>query len=119
MMNIPRDVEKRTYELTYLLPASFTETEMSQIKDKVSKLVSKHKGEVIAVEDWGKKHMAYTLRHNGKRHDEAVYVFMTVGLESKDAQAFERDIYLMDQIMRHLFIIAQPVDETKEVSENA
>ncbi|MDQ5951466.1 MAG: ribosomal protein, partial [Patescibacteria group bacterium] len=43
-MQIPQDKRVRQYELTYLVPASLTNDEVSQVEAAVEKLVKKHKG---------------------------------------------------------------------------
>lgn len=107
-MQIPADKRVRQYELTYLVPANLTSDESKQIQDAVEKLVKKHKGSVQSKEDWGKKPLAYTIQHSGKRYTEAVYTFMVLEFDTSKAVAFEKDVYLNQSIIRHLFVVAEP-----------
>lgn len=95
---------KRSYFLTYLLPTAYTESELSTFNDQVAVLVTKHKGKVTNTESWGKKKMAYQIKHSGKWHTEANYVHVTVELDPSEAQALEHDIHLNPTIIRHLFV---------------
>lgn len=107
-MQIPQDTRVRQYELTYLVPASLTNDEVSQVDAAVEKLVKKHKGTTVSKEDWGKKTLAYTIQTAGKRHTEAVYKFMVLEFDTANTVAFEKDIFLNQSIIRHLLVVAQP-----------
>ena len=108
-MQIPQDKRVRQYELTYLVPATLTSDEVNQVDAAIEKLVKKHKGTVISKEDWGKRTLAYTILTAGKRHTEAVYKFCVLEFETSNTDAFEKDVYLNQSIIRHLMIIAQPM----------
>jgi small subunit ribosomal protein S6 len=98
---------KRSYFLTYLLPTSYTESELATFNEKIATLVTKHKGKVTNTESWGKKKMAYQIKHSGKWHTEANYVHLTVELVPAEAQALEKDMYLNPNVIRHLFVLAE------------
>ncbi len=104
---------KRTYFLTYLLPSSFTETELQAHKQTVDTLVTKHKGSIVNVEEWGKRRLAYKLKHSGKWFTEAFYIHLTLSMESSRVTAFEKDIYLQSQILRHLLVVTEEADTAK------
>lgn len=108
-MQIPADKRVRQYELTYLVPASLTSDEASQVSDAVAKLIKKHKGTVESTDEWGKRELAYTIQDSGKRYDEATYTHMVIEFETLKAQAFEKDLYLNNSIIRHLFVVAEEV----------
>lgn len=110
-MQIPQDKRVRQYELTYLVPASLTNDEVSQVETAVEKLVKKHKGTIVSTEDWGKKTLAYTIQTGGKRHTEGVYKFLVLEFDTAHTVAFEKDVFLNQTIIRHLLVVA----EAKEV----
>lgn len=117
-MQIPKDKRVKLYELTYLVPAHLTGDELQSIETAVTKLISKHKGDVKTEEDWGKKTLAYTIAHGGKKHTEAVYKHKVIEFETAAAFAFEKEFFLNQSILRHLFVIAASVKaEKKEKSE--
>lgn len=104
MIDIPRDVQTRLYELTYLLPSGLTETELSTAKTSIEKLIAKHKGKIVRTEDWGKLELAYKIRHAGKRQTEAVYTHYVLEFLPENAFKFEKELYLQDVVMRHLLV---------------
>ena len=109
----------RTYELTYLVPVGYTDSEVMQIKKEIEETAKKRSGSVVKVEDWGKKPLAYKIKKAGKNHDEAVYAYTQLSFDPAQAQRFERDMYLNTKLLRHLFVIADDtvgVVTEKEVS---
>ena len=117
-MQIPADKRVRQYELTYLVPANLTSDESNKIVEAVEKLIKKHKGTTQSTEEWGKRPLAYTIQHHGKKYNEALYNFVVVEFETSQAVGFEKDVYLNQSIMRHLFVVAEP-EKAKEDSDKA
>lgn len=113
-MKIIKDPIHKSYELTFLVSAGFTESEISQIKDRINDLVKRHKGEVVSTDDWGKKDLAYTIRKGGKKYDQAVFVHQVIEFETSQVQGFEKDIQLVDEIIRHLLVVASEAAEAVE-----
>jgi small subunit ribosomal protein S6 len=105
----------RMYELTYLVPTGYTETELGQIKKEVETLIKKHGGAVEKQEDWGKKPLAYRIKKAGKMIEEASYFYFEVSFEPTKAQAFERDVYLVTKLLRHLFVLAEPESDNAAI----
>lgn len=106
----------RQYYLTYLLPPTYTESELNGFKEAIEKLVTKHKGKVVQSDDWGKRKTAYKLRHAGKWQTEAVYTHLTLEIDPSETNALEKDVYLNPNIMRHLLVLA---DKTPAMEENS
>lgn len=92
----------KLYELTVLLPGSSTAEDIKSAGNVIGKLVAAHQGKVEKEESWGKKFLAYTI----KKQKEAFYLYFEVTLPASEAQAFERDIRLTENIIRSLFVIA-------------
>lgn len=106
-MQIPHDKRVRQYELTYLISPQLTSDETREIAAVVEKSIKKFDGKVLSQEDWGKRSLAYTLKHLGKRYDEAVFKHLVIEFETKAAFEFEKDVHLNQQILRYLFVIAE------------
>lgn len=99
--------DPRSYELTYLLPVGFTDTELNKLKAGIQALIEKHQGKVTATEEWGKNKLAYAIKHGGKMHAEAVYVHTVFTGDPGRVQALDRDMFLQPQVIRHLLVLAQ------------
>lgn len=111
---MPTGTVQRTYELTYLVPATITDAEVSKIKDSVAALVKKHKGEVVTTEEWGKKKLAYRIKHGGTVHTEAHYVHLVLHFSTDKVSAFEKDVYLMTSLLRHLLVLGEEKETATE-----
>ena len=118
MIDILRDDQARLYELTYLITPVLTETEATAAKKAVDDLVAKFGGAMVKTEDWGKRQLAYKIRHSGKRQSEATYVHLVIEFEPRKAYEFEKELYLQDALMRHLLVLAD-VQAKEEVQASA
>jgi small subunit ribosomal protein S6 len=111
LMQIPADPRLREYELTYILPASYTTDEAAKIHDKIKSAVTKAKGKVVNREDWGKKNFAYKIKHDGKSYLEGVYTHLIIELDRSAVADIERELQLNQKLLRYLLVIAEPTPE--------
>jgi small subunit ribosomal protein S6 len=95
----------KQYELVVLLAPSSTPDEVKAVTTAIRKAATARKGSVDREENWGKKFLAYPI----KKQTEAMYILYDVTLDTLEAQAFERDVRLMDQVLRSLFVIKEDV----------
>ncbi len=116
MIKIIADKQLKLYELTYLLPADFTDAQLSTANEVVAKLIAKYKGKVLETQDWGKKDLAYKIKHQGKFHPQAVYTHQVVKFPPDQVQAFERELLLNEQVMRQLLVVRDDQTAPKPVA---
>lgn len=110
-LKIPEAKRTRRYELTYLTGVSLTVAETKAVHSQVEDIVKKHKGSIVTKEDWGKKILAYSIKHSGAKQNEAHYMHLVVEFDTTAINAFEKEIALAETIMRYLLVVA---DEHKE-----
>ncbi|MCB9813594.1 MAG: 30S ribosomal protein S6 [Pseudomonadales bacterium] len=115
MMEILASPRVRQYELTYLVPGSLSSSEVSKTNEAVEKLLKKHKIKVISQEDWGKKKLAYPIKYKSVKNYEAFYTHMVLESDSLKIGNFEKGIYLLQDIIRHLIVLAEK--ETSSVED--
>ncbi len=116
-MKLKTATKTKLYELTYLVPGSLTDSEVKKVQETVQGLVKKHQGAVKSEESWGKKPLAYVIRHNSTNHQEAYYLHLVVEFDAGEAPAFEKEVYLEDGIIRHLFVTAEEGEEPTEAAK--
>lgn len=116
-MEIPISKRVRRYELTYLIPVTLSNTEATSAHEQVQALVKKYKGTVVSKEDWGKKPMAYSIKHGGARQTDAHYTHLVLELESTEVNNLDSDVKLNEKIMRHLIVIAEDTAQKEEVTQ--
>lgn len=107
-MKIPADARMRQYELTYVLPASYTSDESGKVHTKIADTLAKFKGKIVSKEDWGKLEFAYKIKHSGKTYTEGVYTHLVIELDRKHMPELERTLMLNQQLLRYLMVIAEP-----------
>lgn len=113
-MKLVKDKRVRTYELTYLLPAALATSDVATHKEAVEKLLKKHSVKIVSQEDWGKKSLAYPIKYNGEKQYEAFYTYMVLSADPAVMQAFEKDIYLQQAVIRHLLVVGdEPTAEAE------
>lgn len=113
MIKLSADEQSRLYELTYLLPADSTEAELAQEAEKIQGLISKYKGKILQTQGWGKKDLAYKIRHRGQFYTEAVYTHQVVQFPPAKINDFEKELLLEETVMRHLLVVSDNQDPAK------
>ena len=86
------------YELLYIVPSSFSDTEIEGVQKEVAALVAAEGGEVSRDESLGKIKLAYPI--NKVRH--GTYILVHFEAETSILNALEGKLRLEDNILRHL-----------------
>lgn len=113
MMELVKDKRVRQYELTYLLPEALATTDVATVKEAIATLLKKNKITILSSEDWGKKVLAYPIKYKSKKQHEAYYVHLVLEAESSQIPAFEKALYLKQEVIRHLIVVAEKVAKTE------
>src|SRR5258708_3055496 len=93
----------KLYELTVLLPGSASAEDVKALGIAITKLAVAKKGKIEKEENWGKKFLAYAI----KKQTEAFYLYFEVSLDAAEVTGFERDVRLMDSVIRSLLVIKE------------
>jgi len=97
------------YELVYLVPTKYAEDELGTVIGQIRDLVTKHGGKITFEDNLGKKRLAYPIKHI----NQCYYLLSHIDLEPANTAAFERDLRLVNDVVRHL------VTQRIEVSRKA
>lgn len=116
-LTLVSDPHVRTYELTYLVSPEATDADLRAIKEDLAKLVAKYKGEIKSAEEWGKKYLAYSIAHEGKNHQEAVYMHTVIKMPALNAPKVDREVQLDTRVIRHLFVVADTTEKKEKASD--
>jgi small subunit ribosomal protein S6 len=94
----------RDYEIVYIFESTL---EQSAIEDKLERFnqlaTGNGGGEIVAVEHWGKRQLAYPI----KKHDNGYYVVVQFRTDPNSLPEFERAIKLDEQVLRHLVVLSE------------
>lgn len=88
------------YELTYLLVPTVNDVEQSSVSEHIRKIVEKLDGKIADESVWGKQKLSYAIR----THTMGVYVVLKLSLPTKSVAKLERELTLLEPVMRHMII---------------
>ncbi len=90
----------RDYELVLVISPDIEEDKFEATIDNVSQLII-GKGDIISgVERWGKKRLAYPIRH----FVEGNYVLLKMKMKPTSAKELEANLQISEEVLRHLLV---------------
>lgn len=88
------------YELLYVISPRLSAEDVDAMVERVGGLIEGVGGSVSMVDNWGRRRLAYPIRH----HFEGTYVLSYVNLPGERAAEFERALNINEDVLRHLLI---------------
>lgn len=88
----------RSYEALYIIRPDIEAEQIEAVINKFTSLIEKNGGEIIQVDKWGKKRLAYEVR----KYREGYYVLMQFRGTPAVAQELERVFKITDEVIRYL-----------------
>jgi small subunit ribosomal protein S6 len=110
-----RDItgRKREYETTYILRPDITNEGISTVNNKVRGVIEAGGGNLLKVENWGRRKLAYEVKKNLK----GVYLFFNYLGPAGLVEEIERNLRLSDSVIRYYSVkVAENVDSTQKAS---
>lgn len=101
----------RTYELMVILHPEVTEEELPAAIEKVAGYVAAAGGEIAETlrdSPWGRRRLAYPIRHGGRDLRDGFYVVYHYDLPPAKVNELERDLKLDDRVIRYLVTNYEP-----------
>ncbi|SHM17679.1 SSU ribosomal protein S6P [Caldanaerovirga acetigignens] len=90
----------REYETMYILDPTLDEEAINGMVDKFKNLVEERGGEVKEIDRWGKRKLAYPIKHQ----KEGYYVLMNFAADALTAREMERVFRITPAVLRHIVI---------------
>ena len=91
----------RLYEIVYIFDATLDEDAVNKKLDKFHPLVLEKSGEVVEVDHWGVRQMAYPVQ----KQNSGYYVVAQVRAETGGLPEFERVLRLDTELLRYLIVL--------------
>jgi small subunit ribosomal protein S6 len=91
----------RDYELVYVVRPDITDDNLDPIVEKVSQLITSRDGTISGVERWGKRKLAYPIKHFTEGH----YVLSRFKLSPAGSKELEANLQITEEIIRFLIIV--------------
>jgi small subunit ribosomal protein S6 len=117
----------RNYELMVIVSPDVTEEDLAPAIERVATLISTAGGTLTYVtheSPWGRRRLAYPIRHNSHDVRDGFYVLHYFEIESDQIVEIERDLKLDDQVIRYLLtlqlappVIVEPEPESEPSDE--
>ena len=93
----------KKYELLFIVSPDGGEEAYETAITRVSDYITGNGGEVIEVDRWGKKRLAYQI----KQYLEGSYALVTFNLSPGAAPALEKDLEISEDVIRHLLVLLE------------
>jgi ribosomal protein S6 len=91
----------RDYEIVYVIRPDLVDEDRSAKVDRIHALVTENGGEVGKTEDWGKRVLAYEIRH----YTEGFYGFSEFRLPPTAVKAIEDRLRIDEEILRYQIVL--------------
>ena len=104
---------RRDYELGFILNPEVSEEQTSAILERIEKIVNNYDGQVVKVNQWGRRRLAYPIEH----HRDGYYVFIDMILTPETVLELDRTLKVSEEVMRHLVKKRDPKAVQKEREE--
>jgi small subunit ribosomal protein S6 len=104
---------RRDYELGFILNPEVSEEQTSAILERIEKIVKNYDGQVVKVNQWGRRRLAYPIDHQR----DGYYVFIDMILTPETVLELDRTLKVSEEVMRHLVKRRDPKAVQKEREE--
>lgn len=90
----------RKYESVYVLRPDIDEEATKALVERFSNVVTEQGGEVVKVDEWGKRKLAYPI----EKYREGYYVLMNFNAEADVPKELERMFKITDGVLRYIVV---------------
>jgi small subunit ribosomal protein S6 len=101
---------RRDYELGFILNPEVSEEQSRAMLERVEQIVSNYDGQVVRVNQWGRRRLAYPIQH----HRDGYYVFFDMILTPETVLELDRTMKVSEEVLRHLIKRRDPIAVQKE-----
>ena len=88
------------YEHTIITRQDISPSQLKQIEEKYSKIVEKHKGDIVKLENWGLMNLSYIIKKNKKGN----YIHFKIKADGKIISELEKNEKLDKNLLRYLTV---------------
>lgn len=102
------------YELLYIVPSQFADTEVAGVQKNVRGFIEKYGGKVLSEKNLGKIRLAYPI----KKVSHGTYILAYFNAEPAGIKDLDRELTLHDEVLRHV-IVSRPegaLEQTFEIT---
>ena len=93
----------RKYEVIFIAQPDLDEENLNSVIEKIKGWITDAKGEVVSVDNWGKKRMAYRIR----KQRDGQYVLITANMEPAAVKNLSQNMRFVESIMRSMITLVE------------
>ncbi len=86
----------RKYEAIFILDPDLEEEQAQSTIEKAKAIITQNSGEILKIEDWGKRKLAYQVKKKAKGH----YILIHLMGSSTLVSELERNFRVMDAVIK-------------------
>ncbi len=104
------------YESVLIARQDLGAAQVNSLVSDLSEVIKKEGGEVVKVDNWGLKNLAYRIKKNRKGH----YVLLNIVAPSSAISEYERLIRLNEDVIRYMTVkVDEFNNETADIEEDS
>ena len=94
------EVQARDYELAVIISPEVMDEKLEAMIDNISKFITERGGVISSVDRWGKRKLAYPIKH----FMEGNYVLAQFKLKPALGKELEARLQILEEVLRHLLV---------------
>lgn len=94
------------YENVFIARQDIAPTQVDELRDTMTKIITDGKGQVTKHEYWGLRNLAYPMQKNKKGH----YVLLNIEADGNVIAELERRMRLNEDVVRYLTVKVEQLD---------
>lgn len=94
------NAQLRDYEIVFIISPDVSDEKFEATVDSISRFITGKGGVVSDIERWGKRKLAYPIRHN----IEGNYVLVNFKMKPEFGKELEANLQISGEVLRHLLV---------------
>lgn len=104
------------YESVLIARQDLGAAQVNTLVSELSEVIKKEGGEIVRIDNWGLKNLAYRIKKNRKGH----YVLLNIVAPASAISEYERLIRLNEDVIRYMTVKVEEFNnETAEIEEDS
>ena len=93
----------RKYEIIFIAQPDLDEENLNTVIEKIKGWIADDKDEVVSIDNWGKKRMAYRIR----KQRDGQYILITANMEPASVKNLSQNMRFVESIMRSMITVVE------------
>jgi len=103
MLTTTQSLRSKEYETIYVLRPDIDADTADKVQARVSEVVAREAGQMLKVEAWGRRKLAYPVA----KHKKGVYVFVRYVGKGGLVHELERNLKLQDSVLKYQTVLTR------------